>query len=81
MKYKSALKFEVFMAVKIKSVVFWVVAPCSVVGYQHFRGLCCFHLRRSQTTNQLPQCYHKTGQNREVKKIWKSWVRPCHSFL
>jgi len=26
--------------------VVWVVMPCSfVVGYQCFRGLCCFHLQ------------------------------------
>jgi len=25
--------------------VFWVVMLCSVVGYQHFRGPCCFHLQ------------------------------------
>jgi len=26
----------------LKFVVFWVVAPCSVVvGYRHFGGLCC----------------------------------------
>jgi hypothetical protein len=35
------VRFEVFVAVKIKFVVFWVVMPCSmIVGYQRFRGLC-----------------------------------------
>jgi hypothetical protein len=24
--------------------VFWVVTPCSVVGYQSFGGLCCLHV-------------------------------------
>jgi len=37
--------FQVFMAVKIEFVGFWVVVPCSVVvGCQRFRGLCCLHL-------------------------------------
>jgi hypothetical protein len=28
----------------MKTVVFWVVAPCSLVEvYQHFRGPCCLH--------------------------------------
>jgi len=32
-------------AKKIQVEVSWVVMPCSiVVGYQHFRGLCCLHL-------------------------------------
>jgi hypothetical protein len=34
----QSVRFEVFTAVKIKVVVFWVVMLCSVVvGYQHFR--------------------------------------------
>jgi hypothetical protein len=28
-----------------KIVVFWVVTPCSVVGYQRFRGPYCLHLQ------------------------------------
>jgi len=39
-------RFEVFTAVKIEVQVFRVVMPCSVVvGYQHFGGPCCFHLK------------------------------------
>jgi len=31
---------------RLEFVVFWVVVPCSVVvGYQHFRGLCCLPLQ------------------------------------
>jgi hypothetical protein len=33
-----------FKLCEIKMVVFWVVAPCSLVEvYQRFRGPCCFH--------------------------------------
>jgi hypothetical protein len=36
--------FEVLTAVSTKMVVFWVVAPCSLVEvYQRFRGPCCLH--------------------------------------
>jgi hypothetical protein len=39
-------RFEVFTAVKIQIVVFWVVTPYSdVVGYQHFGGPYSLHLR------------------------------------
>jgi hypothetical protein len=31
-------RFEVFIAVKIGFIIFWVVAPRVVVGYQHFGG-------------------------------------------
>jgi len=38
-------RFEVFTTVKIQFVVFWLIAPCSVVvGYQSFGGPCCLHL-------------------------------------
>jgi hypothetical protein len=33
-------RFEVFTAMKIQVVVFWVVSPCNVVGYQRFGGPC-----------------------------------------
>jgi hypothetical protein len=33
-------RFEVFTAVLIQFEFFWVVRPCSVVGYQRFRGPC-----------------------------------------
>jgi len=34
---------EVFTAMKIQDIVFWVVTLCrDVVGYQHFRGSHCF---------------------------------------
>jgi hypothetical protein len=38
------VRFEVLTVVKIEFLVSWVVVPCYlVVGYQHFRGPCCFH--------------------------------------
>jgi len=42
--------FEVFTAMKIQIVVFWVVMPCSdVVGYRRFGGPCCLHLHHSSS--------------------------------
>jgi hypothetical protein len=39
-------RFEVFKAVKVLVMVFWIVTPCSVVvGYQRFGRPCCFHLQ------------------------------------
>jgi hypothetical protein len=46
--------------------VFWAVSPNSdVVGYQHFRGLCCLHLHdevkmEGVNTGMLP-CNHMTS--------------------
>jgi hypothetical protein len=47
-------RFEIFTAVKIEFMVFWVVAPCSVVveQYQRFRGPCCLQRKDSTTTLQ-----------------------------
>jgi len=37
-------RFEVFTAIKILVVFFWVVTPYRIViGYQHFGVPCCFH--------------------------------------
>jgi hypothetical protein len=39
------IRSEVFIAVKIQSVVFWTVTPCNTVGgYWHFGGISCLHL-------------------------------------
>jgi hypothetical protein len=38
------VRFQVFMAASIKTAVFWVAAPCSVVKvYRRFRGACWLH--------------------------------------
>jgi hypothetical protein len=43
-------RFEVLMAVDIQVELFWVVMLCGVVvGYQHFRWLCCLHLEGEVT--------------------------------
>jgi len=35
------------MAMKIQVKFFWVVMLCNVaLGYQHFRGPCCFYLHQ-----------------------------------
>jgi hypothetical protein len=37
-----------------KSVVFWVMTPCSdVVGDQHFRGPCCLHLQGLENRDNM----------------------------
>jgi hypothetical protein len=48
---KDSANFEVFTAVKIEFVAFWVLAPCSVmVGYQHFGGtMASFRIPRTPT--------------------------------
>jgi len=39
------VRFKVLTLMKIQVVVFWVMIQCSnVIGYQCFRGFCCFHL-------------------------------------
>jgi len=38
---KTHTRLEIFAAVKIRVMVFWVMTPCSnVVGHQCFRALC-----------------------------------------
>jgi len=50
-KSKNA-RFEVSVVVKIQAEVFWIVIPCSVViGYRHFKSLCCLHLQSKVTGN------------------------------
>jgi hypothetical protein len=40
-------RLEVFTAINIQVVVFWVVTSCSVVvGYQCFGETCCLYLQR-----------------------------------
>jgi hypothetical protein len=46
LKAKLPLRFEVLTAVKISTLVFWVVTPCGLVGrYQRFGGTHCHHLQ------------------------------------
>jgi hypothetical protein len=56
--------FEVLTAVSTKMAVFWVVAPCSVVGvYQRFRGPCCLialMMEAARTSETLVNFYQTT---------------------
>jgi hypothetical protein len=39
------MRFEVFTAMKMPMLIFWVVTPCELVGrYQRFGGTYCLHL-------------------------------------
>jgi hypothetical protein len=38
------VRFEVFTAESMKTAIFWVVEPCSLVEvYRRYRGVCCLH--------------------------------------
>jgi hypothetical protein len=51
------------MAVVFQVEVFCVVTPCSVVvGYQHFRGLCCLHLQ-GEVKMEAVKCWYTTTLN------------------
>jgi hypothetical protein len=44
-KYEALrVRFDVFTTVEIQVEVFWVVTPCSVVGYRRLRGPYCLQL-------------------------------------
>jgi hypothetical protein len=42
---KLLARFEVFTVFNIQVAVFWIITPCSNVGYQRFRGPRCLHLQ------------------------------------
>jgi len=64
--------FEVFMAVKIKFVVFWFIAPCRVVvGYQPFGGPCCFHLQGWSVWSELESLYNWRSVGQSVSPSWR----------
>jgi hypothetical protein len=47
-KVQNVARLEVFTAMTIRVVVFWVIARCcEVVGKQCFGELCCLHLHDS----------------------------------
>jgi hypothetical protein len=47
--------FEVFTAVKIHIVIFWVMTPCTLVGrYQSFGGTYCLHLQCGRRRQCIP---------------------------
>jgi hypothetical protein len=48
----SKVGFEVLTALSTKMAVFWVVAPCIMVGvYQRFRSPCCLHHQGDECQN------------------------------
>jgi hypothetical protein len=50
------MKFEIFTAVKMWIVVFWVVTLYSIVGdYQHFRGTYNLHFQGRSEGNYFPE--------------------------
>jgi len=47
-------RYEIFTAMKIQVMVFWVVTMYSVVArFLHFRGPSCLHLQRRYPTTSL----------------------------
>jgi hypothetical protein len=41
--------FEVFTALEILLLVFWVVTPCGLAGRQRFGATYCFHLQGNES--------------------------------
>jgi hypothetical protein len=63
-------EFEVLTAVSTKMVVFWVVAPCSLVKvYQRFRGPCCLHHQGDD--HQITRRYNPEDSHLQRKGVWK----------
>jgi hypothetical protein len=74
-KYKGLVGFEVLMAVSMKMVVFWVVAPCSLVEvYQHFRGQPSSYKGLMTNNNKIKQIPITTGEleacRNYLRNIW-----------
>jgi len=75
-KTKWKARFEVFTAVKIHVEFLWVVTSWTiVVGYQRFRGPCCFHLQgetfvsyHSTTRRRNPECFDVKTSVMNVKR-------------
>jgi hypothetical protein len=64
--YDLDVRLEVFTAVRIHVEFFWVVTLCSVVvGYQHFRGLCCLFTLKMEAAwaSETLIFYHKNSQH------------------
>jgi len=74
-KQKIRSKFEVFTVVKVWVKVFWVMMPCSVVGYQCFRGHAASIFRvTSETTTRRhnpeePYLKHHRRENLKTRII------------
>jgi hypothetical protein len=58
---------EVFIAVKIWILVFWVLMPCSLVGdYQRFEGTYLFLLQSRYESSRGVSCLYKEDQEWEM---------------
>jgi hypothetical protein len=81
----SALSFDARLQVftALKSVVFWVITPCSdVVGYQQFRGSHCLQLPGSG--QEIPAFYRTQRSNTTFPRAhhWSlSGISAVHSTL
>jgi len=57
---------EIFTVMMTHVMVFWVVMPCSDIGYQHFRGSCCLHL--TSIHGHSPE-----NQNMKLQYFQQTW--------
>jgi hypothetical protein len=65
------IRLQVFMAMKVETVVFWVVASCLADGYQHFRGTYCLRLHNPTTRMEA------IGSSKMVLTTYKT--EQCHN--
>jgi hypothetical protein len=62
------MRWEIFMVMKVQVVLFCVMTPSSIlVGYQHFRWLCCLYLQG------------KVNSVMKVTLIWGGSIRGLES--
>ena len=54
---RTCVCFQVFIVVTVQIVVWFVTLCHLVVGYQHFRGVCCLHHSIFLLTLFIPMCY------------------------
>jgi hypothetical protein len=73
-------EIEVFAAVKITTIVFWVMTPCSLVGgHQRFGGIYCLHLQVdgcSISSKVLVTPYQMTRHNPEDRDVEEDYIGP-----
>jgi hypothetical protein len=80
-KWSLRLRFSNKMYIKIT--VFWVVAPCSLVGvYQRFRGPCCLHLMMEADflLTTLKTSNPSKMQIVVVSRCCLTWKFPSHAY-
>jgi hypothetical protein len=63
------MRDEIFMALKIQVLVFWVMTMCTdVIGKQHFRGPWCPHLQ-GEDGGSMVYWYPTTSIHFNLKKM------------